>query len=100
MIRDPCAQLIYLSGKPGEGRFLKTETLLPLGKLDPGLRTPDAALDVDRVPADAALVEALGYHGLLMEETKDDPFQVLADVVCGFSICVEQLTAHVFRKVE
>jgi len=57
---------------------LKAETLLPLGKLDPGLRAPDAALDLGSVASDAALVDELGYHALLMEETKDDPFQVLA----------------------
>jgi probable F420-dependent oxidoreductase len=57
---------------------MKAETLLPLGKLDPGLAQPEAALDLSRVAADARRVEQAGYHGLLMEETKDDPFQVLA----------------------
>jgi probable F420-dependent oxidoreductase len=57
---------------------MKAETLLPLGKLDPGLAQPESALDLSRVAADARLVEQAGYHGLLMEETKDDPFQVLA----------------------
>ena len=54
------------------------ETLLPLGKLDPGLRAPEQALDLDAVPDDASRVEALGYDGLVVEETKDDPFQVMA----------------------
>lgn len=57
---------------------MKAETLLPLGKLDPGLRAPELALDLAAVAADARRVESLGYHSLLMEETKDDPFQVLA----------------------
>lgn len=57
---------------------MKAETLLPLGKLDPGLARPEAGLDLHRVAEEARLVEAAGYHGLLMEETKDDPFQVLA----------------------
>jgi probable F420-dependent oxidoreductase len=57
---------------------VKAETLLPLGKLDPGLAQPEAPLDLAAVPDDAAEVDALGYHALLMEETKDDPFQVLA----------------------
>ena len=57
---------------------MKAETLLPLGKLDPGLAVPESALDLDQVPADARTVDELGYHALLMEETKDDPFQVLA----------------------
>lgn len=57
---------------------MKIETLLPLGKLDPGLAKPEDPLDIHRVGPDAALVEALGYDSLLMEETKDDLFQVLA----------------------
>jgi probable F420-dependent oxidoreductase len=57
---------------------MKAETLLPLGKLDPGLARPDTALDLGRIEEEARLVEAAGYRGLLMEETKDDPFQVLA----------------------
>ncbi|MEM7113784.1 MAG: TIGR03617 family F420-dependent LLM class oxidoreductase [Chloroflexota bacterium] len=57
---------------------MKAETLLPIGKLDPGLRSPDVALDLNTIGSQAKLVERLGYHALLMEETKDDPFQVLA----------------------
>ncbi len=57
---------------------MKAETLLPLGKLDPGLAAPEAALDLHAVAGDARTVDGLGYWGLLMEETKDDPFQVLA----------------------
>ncbi len=56
---------------------MKAETLLPLGKLDPGLRAPDEGLDLNNVAGDAATTESLGYQTLLMEETKDDPFQVL-----------------------
>ena len=54
------------------------ETLLPLGKTDPGLRRPEAPLDVTRIADDARLVEELGYDGLVTEETKDDPFIVMA----------------------
>ncbi len=57
---------------------MKAETLLPLGKLDPGLKAPEVPLDVTSVQTDAQTVDALGYHSILMEETKDDPFQVLA----------------------
>ena len=57
---------------------MKTETLLPLGKLDPGLREPETPLDVRTVAASAAQVEELGYDALVVEETKDDPFQMLA----------------------
>src|SRR5258708_5767922 len=57
---------------------MKIETLLPLGKLDPGLRAAAASLDITAVAEDARLAEALGYDGLVAEETKDDPFIVLA----------------------
>jgi len=57
---------------------MRTETLLPLGKLDPGLRNPDTPLDLASLPAAAAQVEALGYDALVIEETKHDPYQVLA----------------------
>lgn len=57
---------------------MKVETLLPLGKVDPGLRAPEVPLDIARVAEDAALVEALGYDGLMVEETKQDPFIVMA----------------------
>ena len=57
---------------------MKIETLLPLGKLDPGLAQPDAQLQLQQVGSEAQLVDSLGYDTLLMEETKDDLFQVLA----------------------
>ena len=52
--------------------------MLPLGKVDPGLREPDTPLDVRTIAEGAALVEALGYDGLAVEECKDDPYQQLA----------------------
>ncbi len=57
---------------------MKIETLLPLGKVDPGLRAPEVALDIRDVYEQAKRVESLGFDGLVVEETKDDPFQVLA----------------------
>lgn len=57
---------------------MRVETLLPLGKLDPGLRATETPLDIRRVAEDARLVESLGYDGLAVEETKDDPYVVLA----------------------
>ena len=54
------------------------ETHLPLGKVDPGIREAERPLAVDRVPADAEVVEALGYDGLVLTETKEDPFVVMA----------------------
>lgn len=57
---------------------MKIETLLPLGRLDPGLRTAPAALDVRAVADDARRAEALGYDGVLTEETRDDPYIVMA----------------------
>jgi probable F420-dependent oxidoreductase len=57
---------------------MRIETLLPLGKLDPGLRASDMPLDIARVAHDAALVEEVGFDGLCVEETKDDPYQIMA----------------------
>jgi probable F420-dependent oxidoreductase len=57
---------------------MRVETLLPLGKVDPGVRAPDVPFDISTVGAQARLVEELGYDRLVFEETKDDPFVVLA----------------------
>jgi probable F420-dependent oxidoreductase len=57
---------------------MQLETLLPLGKTDPGTREAAVPLDIHRVGADARLLEDLGYYGLAVEETKDDPFVLLA----------------------
>jgi len=59
------------------GRVL-VETLLPLGKLDPGLREPDTPLHIADFAAGAAKAEDLGIDAVLVEETKDDPYQLLA----------------------
>lgn len=56
---------------------MKLETLLPLGKVDPGLRQPEKALDIAQVAKEAKLVEDLGYDALMVEETKVDPFIVM-----------------------
>ena len=57
---------------------MKIETQLPLGALDPGLRAAAGVLDIARVGEEARLAEALGYDGIVTEETKDDPFIVLS----------------------
>ena len=57
---------------------MQLETLLPLGKVDPGLRPPDTPLDMATVADNAQLLERLGYSGLVVEETKDDPFVIMA----------------------
>jgi probable F420-dependent oxidoreductase len=57
---------------------LQLETLLPLGKTDPGTREAAEPLDIHRVGQHAKLLEDLGYYGLAVEETKDDPFVLLA----------------------
>ncbi|NQV22051.1 MAG: TIGR03617 family F420-dependent LLM class oxidoreductase [Rhodospirillales bacterium] len=57
---------------------MKIETLLPLGKVDPGLRASGTPLDITTVADDARLVENLGYDGLMVEETKDDPYVLMA----------------------
>ena len=54
------------------------ESLLPLGKLDPGLREPDTPLFIGDFAAGARQAEELGLGAVLVEETKDDPFQLLA----------------------
>lgn len=56
---------------------MKIETQLPLGSLDPGLRAASGVLDIARVGDEARLAEALGYDGIVSEETKDDPFIAL-----------------------
>src|SRR5260370_15617638 len=59
-------------------RHMKIETMLPLGKLDPGLRAASVPLDIGAVVADARHAEVLGYDGVLAAETKDDPYIVMA----------------------
>ncbi len=54
------------------------ETLLPLGKLDPGLREPEAPLDIREFADTAKVAEEVGLDAVLVEETKDDPYQLLA----------------------
>jgi probable F420-dependent oxidoreductase len=54
------------------------ETLLPLGKVDPGLRAPEVPLDLASIGRDARLLEEIGYEGLVVEETKDDPYILMA----------------------
>lgn len=57
---------------------MRLETLLPLGKVDPGLRAPATPLDLGAVADTARFLEEIGYGGIAVEETKDDPFVVLA----------------------
>lgn len=54
------------------------ESLLPLGKLDPGLREPETPLDIAQFAELAAVAEDVGLDAVLVEETKDDPYQLLA----------------------
>ena len=54
------------------------ESLLPLGKLDPGLREPETPLDIRDFAALAKTAEDVGIGAVLVEETKADPFQLLA----------------------
>lgn len=57
---------------------MEIETVLPLGKVDPGLRKPEQQLDLTTVGADAQKVEALGYDRLLASENKEDPIVTIA----------------------
>jgi probable F420-dependent oxidoreductase len=54
------------------------ESLLPLGKLDPGLREPETPLDIREFAGLARVAEEVGLDAVLVEETKDDPYQLLA----------------------
>lgn len=56
---------------------MKLETLLPLGKVDPGLREPGTPFDIHTLGEQAAQVEALGYDAVMFEETKHDPYLVM-----------------------
>jgi probable F420-dependent oxidoreductase len=62
---------------------MKVETYLPLGKTDPGLRAPEKAIDLSTLMADAKQVEDLGYDTIVVEETKDDPYQFMALAAAG-----------------
>ena len=57
---------------------MKVETVLPFGKLDPGLRAARDAIDLSKFFNQCELVEALGYNALSVTETKLDPFVQLA----------------------
>jgi probable F420-dependent oxidoreductase len=56
---------------------MRLETLLPLGKVDPGLRAPETPLDIATVGRDAKFLDDIGYGGMVVEETKDDPYILL-----------------------
>ena len=57
---------------------MQVETLLPLGKVDPGLRAPDVPMNINAVYDDARELERLGYDALAIEECKEDPYIVAA----------------------
>jgi hypothetical protein len=48
------------------------ETLLPLGKVDPGLRAPDMPLDLHSIATEARLLEEIGYDGLVVHHSDFD----------------------------
>jgi len=50
---------------------------LILGKTDPGLREPEKSYDITKAADHAALIESLGFDGIVATETKDDPFVLL-----------------------
>ncbi len=56
---------------------MKVETQLPLGKVDPGLRSAPK-LDLASVPSGAREVEHVGFDGFVTGEIKTDPFIPLA----------------------
>lgn len=66
------------SAFPGYFRHMQVETHLPLGKVDPGIRETELPVDIAHFHRDAALVEELGFDGLVLTETKEDPFVAMA----------------------
>lgn len=62
---------------------MKVETHLPLGKVDPGLRAAETTLDVSDIPRAAGSVEEIGFDGLVLTETKEDPYIVMAMAAAG-----------------
>jgi probable F420-dependent oxidoreductase len=66
---------------------MKVDTLLPLGKVDPGLREPSQPFNLQTVPEQALSAEKIGFDNIMFEETKHDPYAVMA------------LAAHATRKV-
>ena len=57
---------------------MQVETHLPLGKVDPGLRETELPVDMTRFHLDAAVIEELGFDGVVLTETKEDPFIAMA----------------------
>ena len=57
---------------------MHVETQLPLGKVDPGIRAGEMPIDLSSYGRQAATVEKLGFDGLAVTETKEDPFVALA----------------------
>lgn len=72
---------------------MRSETLLPIGKVDPGLRDASLRLDLLRVPEMAREAEALGYDGIASGETKNDPYLPL--VMAATSTARARLTTAV-----
>ena len=56
---------------------MRIYTELNLGKTDPGLREPEYPYDITKAAQHAALIEKLGFDGVVAVETKDDPFMLL-----------------------
>lgn len=57
---------------------MRVETVLPLGKLDPGLRATSEPLDISGFFEGAQRVERIGYDRLTVTETRFDPYVQLA----------------------
>ncbi len=57
---------------------MRVYTELVLGKTDPGLRAPEMPIDITKAYDSAALIDTLGFDGIVSTETKEDPFMVLA----------------------
>ena len=74
---------------------MRLETLLPLGKVDPGLRAPEAPLDLGSVAANAAFLEEIGYGGLAVEESPlIGPDTTLRDVAFEVGTALDAAGVH------
>lgn len=62
---------------------MRLETLLPLGKVDPGLRAPERPLDLWSIAADAGLLEEVGYDGLARARCRRSPTTASAPTCVG-----------------
>ncbi len=65
---------------------------LILGKTDPGLRAPEKTYDLSKAREHAAIIEELGFDGIVATETKGDPY-ILMTLAASATSRVELATS-------